>query len=280
MRPLARPAFLAAAGALAVLAATGITLGVSGSGSSAASGGGSAAGGTGGGVAVCEQLAVPAYFSPAYWETAIHAKHPPADMILDVNGTGAGSAPVPQWKSLVRQARAEGITILGYSTTIVGQRPASQVEADVRDYAAWYGVTSIFLDRVSAEPQQLSYYQDLADYIHHAHRGSQVWLNPGVYPDQGYMSIGDVVMVFEGTYAAYLTDPVPRWVPGYPAAKFAHTIYATPGSVLVSALKTAQARRAGHIYVTDLVGSNPYQGLPSYWQAEDADTNAGCKERS
>jgi hypothetical protein len=29
--------------------------------------------------------------------------------------------------------------------------------------------------------------------------------------------------------------------------------------------------------VTDLVGSNPYQGLPSYWAAEDADAMATCR---
>jgi hypothetical protein len=197
-------------------------------------------------------------------------------MILDVNGVGAGSAPNPELRGLVRQARAAGVTVLGYSSTVDGQRPAAQVEADVRHYAAWYGVTSIFLDRVSGQAAQFAYYKRLAGYIHGAHPGAQAWLNPGVYPDQDYMSIADVVMVFEGTYAQYLTAPVPGWVTGYPAARFAHTIYATPGQALASALETARQRRAGHVYVTDLVGSDPYQGLPGYWAAEDAEANAGC----
>jgi hypothetical protein len=266
MRGLLHPATVTALGVIAVLAATGITLGSEANniGSSASN------------AAVCERLAVPAYFSPPYWETVIHSKYPPADMILNVTGVGAGTAPDPQLQALVRQAREAGITILGYSSTVDGQRPAAQVEADVRHYAAWYGVTSIFLDRVSSGPQQLDYYKQLADYIHQAHRGAQVWLNPGVYPDQRYMSVGDVVMVFEGTYTQYLTDSVPGWASHYAPDRFAHTIYATPGAVLADTLKLAQRRNAGHLYVTDLVGSDPYQGLPSYWQAEDADAVADC----
>lgn len=281
-----RPLLLTIAWALIVLAATGITIGVNGCGSlSTRLGGGETASGTPSGGTpssgtsdrgLCEQLVVPAYFSAPYWETAIKSKPPPADMILNVDGVGAGTAPVPALQSLVRRARAAGITVLGYSSTADGQRPATQVETDVRDYAAWYGVTSIFLDRVSATPQQVSYYQQVARYIHGAHQGAQVWLNPGVYPDQGYMSIGDVVMVFEGTYAQYLTGQVPGWARGYPAARFAHTIYATPGQALSNALQLARQRGAAHIFVTDLVGSNPYQGLPSYWSAENTEATAGC----
>jgi hypothetical protein len=277
MRTWLRPQILAIAGVLVVLISTGITAacdGVSSLSSSASSTSTSTSTGSTGGI--CEQLLVPAYFSSGYWETAIHSKHPPADMILNVNGTGAGTAPNPGLQSLVKQAQAAGITVLGYSSTVDGQRPAAQVETDVRDYAAWYGVTSIFLDRVSGKSQQLAYYKQLADYIHHAHQGAQVWLNPGVYPDQSYMSVGDVVMVFEGTYAQYLTTPVPSWARQYPAARFAHTIYATPAAVLATALNTAQQRDAAHVYVTDLVGSNPYQGLPSYWSTEDSAATAGC----
>jgi hypothetical protein len=272
MRGWLRPSVATAAGVLAVLAVTGITLGVK-----AGSGNTTVAGGSGSDhPGVCEQLAVPAYFSAPYWITAIQSKHPPADMILDVSGVGAGTAPEPSMLYLVKKAQAAGITVLGYSSTADGQRPVAQVEADVRDYAAWYGVTSIFLDRVSGTSGQFSYYKQLADYIHAAHPGDQVWLNPGVYPDQDYMSIGDVVLVFEGTYAQYLTVQVPSWASDYPADRFLHTIYATPKSALTSALDTAQQRGAGRIYVTDLVGSNPYQGLPSYWSAEDADAAAGC----
>jgi hypothetical protein len=278
------PAVYAAAGVIVVLIATGITfatVGVKGSSSTidqaAVGGAPNPADAPSSNAAVCEQLVVPAYFSPAYWQAAIHSKHPPADMILDISGVGAGSAPEPEFKTLVKQARAAGISILGYSSTVNGARPIAQVEEDVQNYKAWYGVTDIFLDRVSGQPAQLAYYKQLDAYIHQSHPGAQVWLNPGDYPDQGYMSAGDEVMVFEGTYAQYVDAKAPSWARHYSPARFVHTIYATPGQVLGTALKLAQQRRAGHIYVTDLVGSNPYQGLPSYWSAEDTDATAGCK---
>jgi hypothetical protein len=225
----------------------------------------------------CLQLVVPAYFySSAIWAQAAEPKPAPSDIILDISGVGAGNAPDAHFQAVAEQAKAAGETILGYISTVDGQRPASQVETEVRNYKAWYGVTSIFLDRVSGEPQQLAYYRQIVNYIHGFDAGSSVWLNPGDYPDQQYMSIGDVVMVFEGTYAQYLTLQVPSWVDNYPASKFAHTIYATSASDLVNALTLATSRRGGHVYVTDGSGANPYAGLPSYWSREASVTSSGC----
>lgn len=222
----------------------------------------------------CLDLVVPAYFAANYWAQASATRPAPADMILDLpNGKGAGTAPDPSFQALVRQAKSAGITILGYSSTVDGARPMAEVEADVRNYKAWYGVTRIFLDRVSGQPAQFGYYQQLSDYIHAQDPGASVWMNPGDYPDQNYMSISDVMMVFEDTYANYRSLQVPSWAGAYPASRFAHTIYATPGSELDNALKLAASRRALHVYVTDGTGGNPYAALPSYWSSESA---AGC----
>src|ERR1700683_153740 len=111
-------------------------------------------------VKYCPQLVVPAYFySAAIWTQAADSQPTPSDIILDISGEGAGDAPEAHFQAVVQQAQAAGETILGYISTVDGQRPASQVEAEVRNYRAWYGVTNIFLDRVSGEPQQLAYYQ-------------------------------------------------------------------------------------------------------------------------
>jgi hypothetical protein len=228
----------------------------------------------------CPRLFVPAYFySSAVWAQAAGSSMAPSDMILDISGLGAGSQPDAHFQAVVSQARARAVTILGYISTVDGQRPAAQVEAEVRNYRAWYGVTGIFLDRVSGQAPQLGYYRQLIGYIHQLDPGFPVWLNPGVYPDRSYMSMGDVVEVFEGTYAQYQNVQVPGWVSSYPASKFAHTIYDTPSSALSDALGLAASRRAGHVYVTDASGSNPYDVLPSYWPREDAAASAGCAGR-
>jgi hypothetical protein len=227
----------------------------------------------------CRQLVVPAYFySSSMWAQAADSKPAPSNVILDISGVGAGDAPQAHFTAVVRQAKARGITLLGYVSTVNGQRPAAQVEREVRNYKQWYGVTSIFLDRVSGVQPQAAYYRQLVRYIHRFSRGSSVWLNPGDFPDRDYMSIGDVVMVFEGTYSQYLSLRLPSWVHSYPASKFAHTIYATPGSSLINAFKLATSRRAAHVYVTDGSGGNPYDVLPSYWPREIA-ASAGCAAR-
>lgn len=270
---------------LALLGAAGLAVAACSAASASHLPAGAPPGGQGGGsqaaaARYCRQLVVPAYFySSALWAQADGSKPAPGDIILDISGVGAGDAPQAHFTTVVRQAKARGVTILGYISTVDGQRPAAQVENEVRNYRQWYGVTSIFLDRVSGVPPQADYYRQLVRYIHRFSPGSSVWLNPGDFPDQDYMSIGDVVMVFEGTYSQYLSLHQPGWVRRYPASKFAHTIYATPGSRLDAVFQLAASRRAGHVYVTDDSGDNPYDTLPSYWSRETTAAPAGCAAR-
>jgi hypothetical protein len=224
----------------------------------------------------CQNLVVPAYFYPGGGWTRAADSHPvPRIMILDVAGTGAGSAPERKYQTAVKQAQAAGVTVMGYSDTDYTLRPPADVEADVRNYKAWYGVTDIFLDQVSSGRGQLGYYRNLSRYIHGANPGSAVMLNPGTYPDQRYMSVGDILLVFENTYASYLSLQVPSWVRRYPATRFAHVIYATSASQLPNAISLARQRHAGFVYVTNGTGLERYDSLPSYWSREDAIT-AGC----
>lgn len=219
----------------------------------------------------CQQSLIPAYFYPgANWVRAIDSKSPPKFMIIDITSSGAGSSPDPNYQAAVKRARAAGITLVGYSATEYGRRPAAAVEMDVAHYKSWYGVTDIFLDGVSSDDSGLAYYRQLSDYIHDTNPGSLVVLNPGTYPSEPYMSLGDIVLAFEGTYAEYLRISVPGWVDAYPASKFAYVIYGTPESRLSSAISTSQREQVGYIYVTGNTGANPYRSLASYWAHENA----------
>ena len=89
------------------------------------------------------------------------------------------------------------------------------------------------------------------------------------------MSVGNVMMVFEGTYAQYRNVQVPGWalVSG---DRFANTIYAASSSAQAnSAISLARSRNAGYVYVTNLSGANPYDALPSYWSSEPT-PSPGC----
>jgi Spherulation-specific family 4 len=219
----------------------------------------------------CQKTLVPAYFYPgANWAEAINSNPVPGLMILDITKSGAGSSPDPTYQATVKRARAAGITIMGYANTDYERRPLTAVEADIRHYKAWYGVTGIFLDQTSSSSSDMTYYRRLSGYAHGLNPGSAVMLNPGTFPDQQYMSIADIVMVFEGTYASYTNLQVPGWVYKYPAARFAYVIYATSGSQLANAISMAGKSHAGYVYITDGTGLQRYIRLPSYWSREDA----------
>ncbi len=226
----------------------------------------------------CQKAFVPAYFTAGGWSQVTSARHTPTAMILNpATGIGAGTAPNPAYQAVVRQARREGIMVLGYSSTVFGQRPSAQIEADVRHYESWYGVSGIFLDSVTGTSADFPYYKRLSDYIHQVIPGSSVWLNPGVYPERQYVSIGDVLMVFEGTYAQYLDVQVPSWARDYPATRFANTVYgAVTSGQANSAISLARSRNAGYVFVTNLSGSDPYDALPGYWSSEVTAVTAGC----
>lgn len=225
----------------------------------------------------CPGLFVPAFFSPGpEWKRTEDTRPGPSTIILDITSTGAGSSPSGVFKKAVRQARASGIAILGYSSTQYGQRSLASVEADVRNYKAWYGVTNTLLDEVPTSGSVVPYYRELLSYIRRVNPGSAVWLNPGTYPDERYMSLGAVVMVFEGPYASYVNTRAPSWADHYPAAMFAHVIYDAPASELTHTLRLAKSRNAGHVYVTDRSGPNPYGSLPSYWSREASAGSPGC----
>lgn len=226
----------------------------------------------------CQKVFVPAYFAASDWPSVTRTKHMPSAMILNPStGIGAGTAPNPAFQAAVRQARKAGIKVLGYSSTADGTRPAAQILADVRHYKAWYGVNGIFLDVVNGTGADLHYYKRLYDDIHRVIPGSSVWLNPGIYPERQYMSVSDVLTVFEGTYAQYRPIQVPGWARDYPADRFANTIYGAVTSAQAnSAISMARSRNAGNVFVTNLSGSNPYNALPSYWSSEVAAIGAGC----
>jgi hypothetical protein len=226
----------------------------------------------------CLKSFVPAYFTSSTWAQTTSERPAPSVMILNpATGIGAGTAPNPAFQAAVRQARAAGTTVLGYSSTAFGQRPVAQIEADARNYKAWYGVKGIFLDSVNGTSSELAYYRQIASYIHQVIPGSAVWLNSGIYPDQAYMSVGDVLMVFEGTYDQYRAVQAPSWARNFPATRFANTIYgAASASQANSAISLARSRNAGYVFVTNLSEPNPYDALPSYWSSEHIAITAAC----
>jgi hypothetical protein len=224
----------------------------------------------------CQQSFIPAFFPADSWSRVNVGGNSPSVIILNP-ASGPGAGPNDQFKDAVDNAKAKGTTVIGYIGTNYGLRPLAQVETWIRQYRQWYGVKGIFLDQApTSGTAQLGYYKTLSGYIHTLSPGAPVWLNPGVYPNRGYMSVATVVMAFEGPYQTYLSARIPKWARHYAPDRFAHTVFATPQSRLASVIRLSRSRNAGYVYVTDDVPPDPYKALPTYWQREEPAVAANC----
>ena len=212
-------------------------------------------------------VGVPAYYYPGpVWEQTLAAG--PAVRYLVVNpGDGPGVDVDPAYGRTVEAAGVAGVRLLGYVHTGWGRRPAEDVLLDVRRYREWYGVTGVFLDEASTARSELGHYGALTAAIRRGTGGALVALNPGVPPDEEYVGLADLLVQFEGPWSTYASWTPPAWQSRYPRDRFWHVVYGTPACSLRSALCRA-ARSAGVVYVTDRVMTNPWDGLPSYWEEE------------
>jgi hypothetical protein len=213
------------------------------------------------------RISIPSYFSPgSLWDTAISDAPATAIMIMNPSN-GPGSSYDSSFGDTVSRAQDEGIGVLGYVYTLYGGRSSAEIKAEIDDYTIWYGVDGIFLDEVSNDAADLEYYQDLTNYIR-SKSGSFIMINPGTVPDEVYMSVADMVVVFEGTYSSYQAETFPAWMDGYSKDRFQHMVYDTPEADFQGAWSQAMGHNVGYVYITDDTAPNPWDSLPSYWDSE------------
>jgi len=235
-------------------------------------------------------MLVPAYFhptvAPADWGalTAL-AGH---SVVLNID-SGPGPARSPEFETVATALRAAGVRLLGYVDEAYGTRPAETLLAQAARYREWYGTNGIFLDRAPADPGHLPAHHALATALRTPDRptapaaapdarsapppasagaGGGVVANHGVYPASGYAASADLLVVFEGPYAAHQGVRPPGWARRLPAERFCHLVYGVPAAALPSVRSRAAACNAGVLYATDRAGANPYDGLPGYFAEE------------
>ncbi len=207
------------------------------------------------------QLGVVSYFRGTdLWDKTI------ANSAIALINPGSGPGPVPDslYVGLVPKCKAAGVPVLGYVHTRYAARPILEVKADIDKHFAWYGVSGIFVDTTSPDYANVPYYADLCNYI--KARGGKVCLNPGTKTVEAHAQIADWVMVAETDAVRYLARSAVAWELKYPGKLWhvAHTCAAAQMPAVVSHSKTLGA---GLLYVTDDVMANPYNMLPTYFDA-------------
>jgi Spherulation-specific family 4 len=229
--------------------------------------------------AVCQSVAIPAYFYPTPggpWSAADAATPGVGLMVANVDN-GPGTAVNSDYTAAINAAQAAGIKVFGYVYTNYGAISASTVEANISAWKALYGVTSIFLDEASTSSSRLSYYETLSSYVHAQAAGAQTIVNFGTIPSQGEMAAGDIIITFEGAYSTYGSTQFPSWTASYAPSRFYDVVYNVPDQLsMQNVLREAASAGVGNVYATNDVLPNPYDTLPPYLSSEATQARSGC----
>lgn len=198
-------------------------------------------------------------------------------LLINVSN-GAGSAVDQDWLRQVKIARARGGKIMGYVSTMYGQRSRADILADVDKHVRFYGVDGIFLDEmtngIGDGAKYVAAYRDLYLTLKRLY-GQAFWVvgNPGTSTTEDVLSCADTVMVYESDAAYYLNptwDIHPSYYADYPSTKFWHVVHTvTSREQALAVLKAASKLRPAFFYMTDLRfdagASNPYATPPAQW---------------
>lgn len=195
------------------------------------------------------------------WDAVIAQK--PALALINP-GSGPGTSPSTSYAALVAKAQAAGVPIYGYTHTKYGARPKADVMADVRNHKAWYGVAGIFVDTTSNKPEHVMYYLELCTQIQAL--GLRVVLNPGTQCLEAHAQMADYVMCSEGDLATFRARVPRAWEANY-ASKLWYCVHSVPAAEMPSVVARAKQLKAGLLYVTPDLMPNPYDTLPTYWDA-------------
>lgn len=221
--------------------------------------------------AICRTTLIPAYVPPHALVELVRASSRPRLLVINPSN-GPGTEAAPAYRSAVRTAQRAGARVLGYVHTNYGARPAADVMADIDRYTSWYGVDGIFLDEAASDVGRVGYYAALGRHVRAGRAGRArrvVVLNPGVVPAREYFALADVIVTFEGPYAAYdaAMDATPAWVRDQPAGRVAHLVYDASRQQAMAAVSHPQ--QAGYVYATSGSMPDPWRTVPSYLHEEE-----------
>jgi hypothetical protein len=216
----------------------------------------------------CRTTLIPAYVPPHALVELVRASTRSRLLVINPSN-GPGAEVTPGYRAAVRTAQRAGARVLGYVHTTYGARPAADVVADIDRYKSWYGVDGIFLDEASHDVAHVGYYATLARDVRAGGARRVVVLNPGVVPAREYFDLADVIVTFEGPYAAYgpAMDATPDWVRDQPPGRVAHLVYDASRQQAMAAVSHPQ--QAGYLYATSGSMPDPWRTVPSYLHEEE-----------
>jgi hypothetical protein len=213
-------------------------------------------------------IVVPLYSYPtdSAWSSLIKIKesYPSVPIIAIINpDNGAGSSKDSNFVSGIKDLQSSGIVVLGYVYTNYGSRSLSTIETQMKDYKNWYGVSGIMFDEMS-NSGSVSYYTSLATFAKSLDFKLTMG-NPGTTVSSSLVGIFSNLCIYENPGM-----PANSQIDGYTSygkAGFSYIAYGV-GNMPSSSTIKGTTNYVAYLFITNLGGSNPYGGLPSYLASE------------
>jgi hypothetical protein len=232
---------------------------------------------------LAQRVAVPSYFrEPQQW-AELTGNAPPVGLAIINPNSGPGEEVDSLYAQQLKASHDRGIMVLGYVYTNRGAIPRDKVIADIDKYYELYpGIDGIFLDDVfNTDCSLFDHYKGFYDRVKSKPGRGTVVINPGNHTQECYMTAADIVVNFESYYIAPTGSNDASYAPGqphswelrawerkYPPERFWHLVHGTSQADMAKAIRLSKQRNAGRVYVTDDVMDNPWNVLPTYWDAE------------
>jgi len=223
---------------------------------------------------------VPLYVYPgSAWDAVVTAASTGVKIIAIINpNSGPDPAgPDSSYNTYMTKLTNAGVDMVGYVHTTYGERSSADVYADIDTYASKYpGLKGIFIDEAAATASEISYYSGVYSHIIAKSGYSNVILNPGTQPDQGYLAVSTNIVIFEDVYTN-LKNNFASWVTCAPTSsqkagykyKFSGIAYGASSGSMSSILSTMMNSGMGLVYVTDVAGGCcTYNTLSTYFASE------------
>lgn len=214
------------------------------------------------------------------------ASYPATKFIIANYDAGPGSTRETTLLNGIHQMKQAGIRVFGYVYTSHGWRDPAAIKADIDQWRDFYNVTDIMFDEAITTMRNYPFYKEIANYVHAKTPGSLVELNPGapvLYGEpinEAYMKVADILSLYEGSYANYLSFRPPAWTTKYPSSRFKNYIYGVPDSEAIPGLlQQVLQNQIGYFDITDTDPSHIWGELASdsFWKALVSDVRAVCK---
>ncbi len=228
-------------------------------------------------------ILIPLYIYPNWYDrdkymwkqVVVAAKKVPITAIINPNNGPNGAPPNLDYQQGIKDLRQAGVRIIGYVHSNYGKRDLKLVKADINLYTKHFNVDGIFIDETASSRDKLNYYQKVYQYIKSQDKSLEVIINPGTDLDESYIKkpVADVAVIFENDRKGWNKYQPPVYIQNYSASHFAALVHTAANSkVMKGILDRARNSNFGYIYITNdstnTANHNPWDSLPSYWQAE------------